>query len=223
MPNEQAGPTTATNLLRVGQMEHSSRIYGPGNRTVVWTQGCTLACPGCWNEDLWSRRGGQEMGAATIVRAALEHGDEGLTLLGGEPLQQASATLDLIRLAASEGLGIFLYTGYEVSEVGGDALECIKAADIVVAGRYVEALRDTTLRWRGSTNQSVLFNTSRYAADAATFEEGTDIEIHMDEGGRLTVLGYPDAALLEDLLDADLSADERGRTGPSSQPPSGSL
>lgn len=207
-------------LLRLGQLEHGSTIYGPGHRTVVWTQGCTLACRGCWNADLWPARGGFTLDVGVLVERALAAGDQGLTLLGGEPLQQAEATLTLIQTAQGQGLSVFLYTGYERHELSGPALACLDAADIVVAGRYIEEERDTTLRWRGSRNQTVLFNGDRYEQEAGGFEEGTDVEITMDEEGRLTVLGYPDGEVLQALIDLELTADERGRTGPSSPPPS---
>ena len=42
------------------------------------------------------------------------------------------------------------------------------------------------------TQSTVLFNGDRYEQEAGGFEEGTDVEITMDEEGRLTVLGYPD-------------------------------
>ena len=41
---------------------------------------------------------------------------EGITLLGGEPLQQSENVLALIREVKSEGLSVFLYTGYERKE-----------------------------------------------------------------------------------------------------------
>jgi len=153
-----------------------------------------------------------------IVRRAVEAGDEGLTILGGEPLQQPQATLALINEAQQHGLGIFLYTGYDFEELEGDALKCYEAADIVVAGRYVDSKRNTHLRWRGSENQTVEFRTERYKE--FEFVEGNDVQITIEEDGSLTILGYPDDALLQDLLDTELSVDVRGRIGPSSRPSS---
>jgi len=205
-------------MLNTGQVEHNCSIYGPHQRTVVWTQGCTLSCKGCWNQDLWTSLGGTSMNINDIVRRAVEAGDEGLTILGGEPLQQPQATLALINEAQQHGLGIFLYTGYDFEELEGDALKCYEAADIVVAGRYVDSKRNTHLRWRGSENQTVEFRTERYKE--FEFVEGNDVQITIEEDGSLTILGYPDDALLQDLLDTELSVDVRGRIGPSSRPSS---
>ena len=83
------------------------------------------------------------MNVKQIVQDAIEAGDEGLTILGGEPLQQPQATLALILEARQHDLGIFLYTGYDFDELEGDALRCYEASDIVVAGRYSESERNT--------------------------------------------------------------------------------
>ena len=154
------------------------------------------------------------MNVKQIVQDAIEAGDEGLTILGGEPLQQPQATLALILEARQHDLGIFLYTGYDFDELEGDALRCYEASDIVVAGRYIESERNTDLRWRGSSNQTVEFRTDRYKE--FEFIEGNDVQITIGEDGSLTILGYPDEALLNDLLDSELSVDARGRIGPSS-------
>ena len=204
--------------LLVGQIEQNCSIYGPHQRTVVWTQGCTLGCRGCWNQDLWTSLGGIKINVKQIVKDAVEAGDEGLTILGGEPLQQPQAILALIKEAQQNNLGIFLYTGYNYDELDGDALRCYEASDIVVAGRFIEAKRDTGLRWRGSTNQTVEFRTERYKD--FEFVEGNDVQITIEEDGSLTILGYPNEALLNDLLDSELSADARGHIGPSSRPSS---
>ncbi len=156
------------------------------------------------------------MDVSEIVQRAVDAGDEGLTILGGEPLQQPEDTLALIEEAKQQGLGIFLYTGYKLEELEGDALKCYEASDIVVAGRYIESERNTQLRWRGSSNQTVEFRTDRYKD--FEFLEGNDVQITIEENGSLTILGYPDDALLQDLLDSELSVDAKGRIGPSSRP-----
>ena len=80
--------------LRLGFRLDYSEIYGPGLRSVFWTQGCTLACKGCWNTQYWSTRGGFEIEISQILIDLDKLDDiEGITLLGGEPLQQPEALL----------------------------------------------------------------------------------------------------------------------------------
>ncbi len=36
-------------LLNVAATMSRSRANGPGVRAVIWVQGCTIGCPGCYN------------------------------------------------------------------------------------------------------------------------------------------------------------------------------
>lgn len=75
--------------MRLHDIQHKSRANGPGLRTVVWTQGCTLACPECWNPRTHNPTSGEEVDpsalAERIVREA-PAGTEGVTISGGEPM-----------------------------------------------------------------------------------------------------------------------------------------
>ena len=97
-------------MIRVHDVLPRSSIYGPGERWVLWVQGCTLGCKGCWNVETWSRRTGTERTVASLVselEAAASAGDlEGISLLGGEPLQQAEPVLELIHAAREMGLSV---------------------------------------------------------------------------------------------------------------------
>ena len=122
---------------------------------------------------------------------------EGITLLGGEPLQQAKASLELIKGAKSLGLSVFLYTGYEPSEFDETMLACFNMSDIAVTGRYVQELRDTGLRWRGSQNQQVHFISDLY--NESMLSEQTEVEFQIHPNGRVVAVGYSDSYLLSVL------------------------
>ena len=122
-------------------------------------------------------------------------GIEGITLLGGEPLQQSEATLELIKGCKEKGLTVFLYTGYDPSEFDATMQQCFDLSDIAVTGRYVEALRDTTLRWRGSQNQQVHFISNAY--DESMLQEQTEVECHILPSGEVRMVGYAEAALTQ--------------------------
>ena len=186
--------------LRIGHRLDHSEIYGPGIRSVFWTQGCTLACKGCWNTQYWSSKGGDEIEVSQIL-SELDNlkGIEGITLLGGEPLQQSKASLELIRGCKDRGLSVFLYTGYEPSEFDETMQACFDASDIVVTGRFVQELRDTTLRWRGSRNQQVHFISNTY--DESVLQEQTEVECHILPNGEIRMVGYAEPELSK-LLEA---------------------
>ena len=188
-------------VLRVGHRSERSEIYGPGVRAVIWVQGCSLACPGCWNKEFWPQRGGEKVEVQQMLEwLRLCKDIEGVTLLGGEPLQQPEAVLGLIDGAKALGLSIFLYSGYSRHELNEIQLRCVENSDIVILGRYEEDKRDIGLRWRGSRNQVIEYISPRYSAKdwGDDFQE---IEVFIDENGIISAYGYPDEEFQQKILD----------------------
>ena len=93
------------------------------------------------------------------------------------------------------GLTVFLYTGYEMHELDPTMKRCVDLADIVVMGRFVQALRNTNLRWRGSDNQTLLVRNSKYKS--MNFSDQNEVEIHLDTSGGVRVVGYGEPQLLQ--------------------------
>jgi anaerobic ribonucleoside-triphosphate reductase activating protein len=177
--------------LNIGGIVKRTKIYGPGWRSAVWLQGCTLACKGCWNKELWPTKGGTFYTHEELLSELLSATDcEGVTFLGGEPLQQAEALLPLLKDLRAIGKSIFIYSGYNRDELDETQLACVEQADIVVLGRYIQELRNTNLRWRGSENQVVEFLTDRYSTEDMN-GEASEYEVHIHPDGTTTVLGYP--------------------------------
>jgi len=187
-------------VIRLGDTLSSSQIYGPGNRFVIWVQGCSLECPGCWNKEFWTTESGYELEISKLISIISSTNEiEGITILGGEPLEQPEATLNLIQSVKRIGLTVMLYTGYEENEMTDLQLECIYASDIVIMGRYVASMRDTTLRWRGSSNQEIKILSEAYKD--IEIEEKEEVEITIDTNGAISMAGYPQKWLLNVLND----------------------
>jgi anaerobic ribonucleoside-triphosphate reductase activating protein len=168
-----------------------SAANGPGERFVVWVQGCPLACPGCWNPDTWdfARRHVRDV-ADLAVEIRATDGIEGVTFTGGEPFAQARALAELAMLLRDAGLSVFVFSGYELDElVSDDQRALLDVTDVLVAGRYVEAQRAEGLPWRGSANQQVYFLTGRYGPENMT--DAPEVEFHLGADGGLTVTGFP--------------------------------
>jgi anaerobic ribonucleoside-triphosphate reductase activating protein len=182
-------------MLSVARWIERSRVNGPGERFVLWVQGCTLRCPGCWNRDTWeSLPAGTSIDA---VWAAIEgaRGIEGITLTGGEPFEQADALCALVERCRARGLSAMSFTGYELEELQAPAQRALLARlDIVVTGRYRAAERSLDLAWRGSSNQRVRFLTERY--NDQDLPGGRESEVHIASDGRIVVTGFPEAELL---------------------------
>ena len=164
---------------------------------MLWLQGCSIQCENCWNDELWSFQGGQSIGNDEVITYAETHKNSGITLLGGEPLDQAPAVLKLIEAAQESGLDVLLYTGYELHELSSVQKQCVDLADIVIHGRYIHELRSVNLLWRGSTNQEILINNKRFRDIDLT--EKRQMEVHIDAMGQTKVVGYPTEELVESV------------------------
>src|SRR5438309_11417506 len=103
-------------LLQVAQIVPCTEAEGPGKRFALWFQGCPLRCPGCCNPEMLPFDGGHAVSLTDIVRqvegAARQHGVEGITLLGGEPLAHAAGASRLARAVRERGLSVMVFTGY---------------------------------------------------------------------------------------------------------------
>jgi anaerobic ribonucleoside-triphosphate reductase activating protein len=182
--------------LRVHSLVPRSRIAGPGLRFLIHTQGCTLGCRGCFNPETHDPQGGEALAVEDLARTiAASDGIEGITVSGGEPLQQVPALTELLVAARRAGLSVVLYSGYTRAEI--EAMPCgpavLAAADVLIDGRYdIDAPCHDG--YRGSLNQRLHFLTDRYSpADFPPQPAAFEAEIGPD--GAVTVRGFPDEAL----------------------------
>ncbi len=184
--------------LWVGDTVSQNQIYGPGSFYVIWVQGCSIRCKGCWNTQFWSKEGGRAIPVTELVQKALNDRNNGISIVGGEPLDQVEGTLALVKLAKQSGLLTMVYTGYEEDEILKDEMKklVIETSDIAVIGRYVENLRSTFLKWRGSSNQKVIINNPQIEME----EDIQEVEVEIAENGRMVVTGYPTEEIWEVLL-----------------------
>lgn len=176
--------------MNIAHIEPQSFIYGPGCRFVIWVQGCSIHCKGCWNREMWSFEKNTEYSVAELVEMIVAENVEGVTILGGEPLDQLSEVYNLCHKCQQLGLSTMVFTGYELPEIDNTNKSIIKSvSDILIVGRYDESLRTTDNQWIGSTNQQILFLTKRYAD--YKIQDANYMEIDIDENGKCTILGFP--------------------------------
>ena len=179
--------------FNISHIEPATHIYGPGRRFAVWLQGCSLACKGCWNKQMWSFKANELMDRETLlVQILAEQYIEGITFLGGEPLEQAENTLWLIQeIKRHTSLTVMLYTGYTKSELEQQRLWATLEAnvDLLVTGRYQEQHRNTNNQWYGSENQELIYpEKSRIDQKSQPLNE---VEIIIESSGEVRVIGYP--------------------------------
>lgn len=181
-------------LLRVGRIMHGTIAEGPDRRTALWVQGCTIRCRGCINPELFAPRGGTMMSPDQIVSGALEAGDEGITLLGGEPLDQAEALGELAAVAQAAGLGIICFTGYSYEDIASrpEAAQLMAHTDLLVDGPYDQNRPEQERTLVGSENQRFLHFSQRYAEvlPAQRAARGNRVELRIAADGTVEMAGF---------------------------------
>ncbi len=143
--------------IRVLDIVRGTTVDGPGFRTSIYCAGCRHACPGCHNPQSWDFSGGVEMDLDEIMEIVREE-DFDVTLSGGDPLYHPEAVRELSRRVVDAGHKVWLYTGFTIEEIESDPrlADALEFIDTIVDGPYVEALRDTDLLFRGSSNQRII-------------------------------------------------------------------
>ena len=159
--------------LNVAMTMARSRANGPGVRAVIWVQGCTIGCPGCYNAFTHPHIRNQLTSPSDLAEwvSSIE-GIEGVTFSGGEPFEQAAAileTIEIINTKAVDTLSVFIFSGFTLTELESSTESCVRSllskVDILSAGPYIASRRSETLLWRGSTNQKLHFLSNRYDPD----------------------------------------------------------
>ena len=181
--------------MRVATLVEDTGAEGPGRRFALWVQGCTIRCPGCCNPQMFGTEGGADHDTADLARAiAAQPGLEGVSILGGEPFEQAAALADLVRRVKDAGLTVMIYTGYTLEELrarnDADTEAALAATDLLVDGRFVQELYETKRRWIGSSNQRLHFLSDRYSPDDPRFREPNTVEVRI-RNGEVVVTGWP--------------------------------
>ncbi len=105
------------------------------------------------------------------IMSRIEEEDFDVTISGGDPLYSAADLLPLLQAIRSGGYGVWLYTGFRWEEIPESASGCLKYVDVVVDGPFVEALRDTSLPFRGSANQRLIDVAASLAEGAVVLVE----------------------------------------------------
>lgn len=146
-------------MLSILDIVEDTTVDGPGFRTAVYAAGCPHRCPGCHNPQSWDIRRGRRLSTEEVLEIILADEFANVTFSGGDPLYQPEGFTELARaIKANSNKTIWCYTGYTYEAI----LSCSSQAallpslDVLVDGPFESALRDETLRFRGSRNQRLI-------------------------------------------------------------------
>lgn len=148
--------------LRVRAYTYGTTVNGPGSRNMLHLQGCSIHCKGCFNPETWNPDG-ELTKIQNVAKQLLIGSPDGVTISGGEPMDQSGSVLELIKEIRSEydqGISVLMYTGYTQDELKTKGLweEILTSVDILVCGPFVQELAapDGEFGLRSSTNQELV-------------------------------------------------------------------
>ncbi len=139
-------------------------INGPGTRCTLFVAGCEHQCKGCYNKSTWRLTSGHPFTVQQEEQLIADLNDtriprQGLSLSGGDPLHPANVA-DVLRLVKRvrrdcPGKDIWLWTGYLLAELTARQMQVVEQIDVLIDGKFIAALKDPALLWRGSSNQVI--------------------------------------------------------------------
>lgn len=151
---------------------------GAGVRTSLFVSGCWNNCEGCFNKELqdfnygntWTKEVEDE-----FIEYCKDENVVGISLLGGEPMQQDSALLDLLdRINDEVKKPIWMWTGLVFEDlIENDFQKQVLAKiDVLIDGEFILNKRDLKLKYRGSSNQRVILVKETLKRNEITIMEG---------------------------------------------------
>ena len=144
------------------QMRKYDIANGVGIRATLFVSGCTHQCLGCFNTEYRDFKYGtlwDEVAEETFMSYVKDRNVHGVSILGGEPMQQDFHLSALLkRIKEETGKNIWIYSGdtFEVIIEDPPKREILQYCDVLVDGPFVEGLKDLKLQFRGSSNQRIL-------------------------------------------------------------------
>ena len=159
--------------MRYAQLRRYDISNGPNIRATLFVSGCTHNCKGCFNKDYQDFNYGKEWTSITETLFLCYVKDpkvKGVSILGGEPLQQTmdNSLADLLaKIKENTNKPIWLWTGYKLEDVINNTkvMNILQYVDVLIDGKFEEDKKDLNLMYRGSANQRIINLTK-------TFEKG---------------------------------------------------
>ncbi len=177
--------------LNIHSILWGSKANGPGIRAVVWFQGCSIQCQGCFNPATHSFQSMQLLESKVLAGKIIGQGNkiEGITISGGEPFDQPQGLSELLdEIRNFSKLSVILLTGYPFEKIVNmpEGPEILKNVDVLIAGPFqLSNLQPQNLA--GSSNKTHHFLTPRYSIN--DFGNIPDSEVIIDSEGNITYSG----------------------------------
>lgn len=148
--------------MRYGQLRKYDVANGTGIRVTAFVTGCSHKCEGCFNKEYQDHSAGTLWTPDTskqLIEWLQLPEIAGLSLLGGEPFDNATGLTEVLQeVRDAVKKDVWVWSGYTLGEILRDSEKArlLDYCDVLVDGRFVEAKKDLTLKFRGSSNQRLI-------------------------------------------------------------------
>ena len=158
--------------MNYSKIDFMSIVDGTGCRITLFVSGCRNHCKGCFNEATWDFNYGEpftQIQENEIIEACKKTYISGLTILGGEPMEEENQKelLPFIERFKKEcpDKNIWIYTGYVLEKdllkgkrkyVENVTDKILSMVDTLVDGPFLLDMKDLNLKFRGNKNQRIL-------------------------------------------------------------------
>jgi anaerobic ribonucleoside-triphosphate reductase activating protein len=172
--------------MNIATIKYYDIANGKGVRTSVFVSGCRHHCPNCFNEVAWDFNYGEEYTKDVenkIIESLAPDYIDGISILGGEPFEVENQKDLVILLQKIKNIypkkTVWIYSGFTFEEIkngsrasGLYANELLSLCDVLVDGRFIEAQKNISLKFRGSENQRII--------DVQKTLQSGSVELYMD-------------------------------------------
>lgn len=145
-------------------IKYNDIANGEGVRTSLFVSGCRNHCKGCFQPETWDFKYGKEFNESVELKIfnSMNKYVDGITILGGDPMEKENVIglLNFIKKFKNKypDKTIWVYTGYLFEDLKNEQLyyDFLQNIDVLVDGKFIEELKDISLKWKGSSNQRVI-------------------------------------------------------------------
>jgi len=177
--------------INIHSLIKNSRVNGPGERFVIWTQGCRKGCKNCYNPETWSHYRNNLIDIDLLVEEIKNSSATGVTISGGDPFEQPEELFYLLTKIKQLDLsnGVIVFSGYTLEEirVREELNKSLDYIDVLIDGLYIDEKRISS-GLAGSSNQEFHFLTDKISRDNILIDQ--EVEIHL-LGDLIQLTGFP--------------------------------
>lgn len=170
---------------------------GPGNRFVLWVNGCNKRCPGCVSERLQRFNPDNEEDVVLFLNEYEFNETDGVTISGGEPFEQVEDLLIMVKYFKEKGIDdILIYTGYTMKELLDKHDKRIEAIlseiAVLIDGPYNAELNFDIGNLKGSENQRIYFMNEQLKEKYDEYYSDKRVMQEVQIDNYLIAVGIPD-------------------------------